>query len=80
MAQQRKGAGTGCNFGFGCGTVFELKLVSGKWTEHVLHRFQSAQDGKQPEAGLIFDKHGNLYGTTSSGGANNVGTVFEIVP
>jgi hypothetical protein len=75
-----EGGGNGCDFGFGCGTVFELELVSGKWREHVLHRFQLSQDGKQPEAGLISDKYGNLYGTTSSGGTNNVGTVFEIVP
>lgn len=35
-------------------------------------------NGSSPEAGLIADASGNLYGTTISGGANNDGTVFEI--
>ena len=34
--------------------------------------------GVVPEAGLIADAKGNLFGTTTAGGANNGGTVFEI--
>jgi len=34
--------------------------------------------GATPEAGLVQATNGNLYGTTSSGGANNYGTVFKI--
>jgi uncharacterized repeat protein (TIGR03803 family) len=34
----------------------------------------------QPAAGLVFDAAGNLYGTTPIGGANGVGTVFEVTP
>lgn len=37
-------------------------------------------DGTAPMAGLEADKHGHLYGTTSFGGPNNMGTVFEIIP
>lgn len=81
-------SGSGCNFN-GCGTVF--KLVHGKngaWTEKVLHSFDNnGTDGYWPYAGLIFDKAGDLYGTTSSGGASGsgcggggCGTVFEIIP
>lgn len=33
-----------------------------------------------PYAGLIADSSGNLYGTTENGGANNLGTVFELSP
>ena len=35
-------------------------------------------DGDFPVAGLIADAAGNLFGTTAGGGANRVGTVFEI--
>jgi uncharacterized repeat protein (TIGR03803 family) len=63
------------------GTVFELTpKAGGGWTEKVLHNFGSYRDGAAPTAGLIFDKAGNLYGTTSLGGARNEGTVFELTP
>jgi uncharacterized repeat protein (TIGR03803 family) len=73
--------------GFGCGTVFELTPTEGGgWTEQVLHSFGNG-DGFSPEAGLIFDAAGNLYGTTSGGGAYQCGsygfgcgTVFELTP
>jgi uncharacterized repeat protein (TIGR03803 family) len=39
---------------------------------------QTSVSGKNPRAGLIMDAAGNLFGTTSSGGANGDGTVFEI--
>ena len=35
-------------------------------------------DGSNPQAGLILDAAGDLLGTTDNGGANTVGTVFEI--
>jgi len=76
---------TGCSFG--CGTVFELSPTSaGGWKETVLHRFHGSivgnnNDGAGPQAGLVFDSAGNLYGTTSQGGSGgNVGTVFELSP
>jgi uncharacterized repeat protein (TIGR03803 family) len=61
----------------GAGTVFELTPSHGKWTEKVLYSF-NGQDGAEPVASLIFDAKGNLYGTTSGGGANGAGTVFEL--
>ena len=49
--------------------------------ESVLYSFGSQSgDGTHPYAGLILDKKGNLYGTTTSGGATNNGTVFKITP
>ncbi|MGB6690338.1 MAG: choice-of-anchor tandem repeat GloVer-containing protein [Terracidiphilus sp.] len=63
------------------GTVFEVSPQSGgTWTEQVLHSFSSSStDGTFPEAGLIFDGNGNLYGTTSEGGSpHGPGTVFEL--
>ncbi len=57
------------------GTVFKITPTG---TVTVLHQFGSGQDGAYPASGVIADKHGNLYGTTASGGANNFGTVFKI--
>jgi uncharacterized repeat protein (TIGR03803 family) len=51
----------------------------GSGSENALYNFSGGSDPKLPYAGLIFDKAGNLYGTTELGGANNQGTVFEII-
>src|SRR5260370_42120594 len=51
------------------------------FTLTTLYNFDGSQtsvSGKNPRAGLIMDAAGNLFGTTSSGGANGDGTVFEI--
>jgi uncharacterized repeat protein (TIGR03803 family) len=62
----------------GCGTVFKI-TPGGRLT--TLHSFDSA-DGAYPYAALIQATDRNLYGTTSGGGANGLGsgTVFEITP
>ena len=66
--------------GFGCGTVFELSpRQGGGWTEEVLHSFNGT-GGQYPYAGLVFDAAGNLYGTTSKGGIQGAGTIFELSP
>jgi uncharacterized repeat protein (TIGR03803 family) len=66
------GGGSGC--GGGCGTVFKLAPDG---TETVLHRFDDS-DGANPRGGLVFDAKGNLYGTTTGGGAYGGGTVFKL--
>jgi uncharacterized repeat protein (TIGR03803 family) len=71
-----RGGGSGCG-GSGCGTAFELEQNNGRWIERVLHRFNSG-DGAYPDTVLIFDAAGNLYGTTSLGGADNYGLVFQL--
>jgi uncharacterized repeat protein (TIGR03803 family) len=68
--------------GLNGGTIFQLAPNSdGSWTESLLHSFcksrDNCDDGRLPSAGLIFDAAGNLYGTTQSGGAHGVGTVFK---
>jgi uncharacterized repeat protein (TIGR03803 family) len=66
---------------YGYGTVFELvPQVGGQWKERILHNFGNKIDGQKPYAGLIFDAAGNLYGTTTQGGAAGYGTVFELIP
>ncbi len=57
------------------GTVFK---VDPSGNETVLHSFGRAGDGALPNASLIQDAQGNLYGTTFSGGADSYGTVFEV--
>jgi uncharacterized repeat protein (TIGR03803 family) len=67
--------------GSGCGLIFQLvPHNNGTWTENVLHRFGKGKDGSVPWGGLIFDATGNLYGTTTYGGAYGYGTVFELAP
>jgi uncharacterized repeat protein (TIGR03803 family) len=48
--------------------------------ETVLYSFTGAADGGGPEAGLVRDVAGNLYGTTYFGGAYGYGVVFELSP
>ncbi|HTC67413.1 MAG TPA: choice-of-anchor tandem repeat GloVer-containing protein [Candidatus Acidoferrum sp.] len=66
------GGGCGSN---GCGTIFKL---SPNGAETVLYKFLGGTDGATPSAGLILDASGNLYGTTSKGGASNLGTIFKL--
>jgi uncharacterized repeat protein (TIGR03803 family) len=67
----------------GLGVVYRLSPPAqsgGSWTETVLYNFQGNGDGSGPQAGLTFDKTGNLFGTTYSGGSANLGTVFQLSP
>jgi uncharacterized repeat protein (TIGR03803 family) len=68
--------------GQGYGTVFELSPNgSGGWNETVLHTFTNGLDGGYPFlTAMIFDRVGNLYGTTYSGGPTGSGVVFKLSP
>lgn len=61
------------------GTVYKLSNVSGHWVENLIYSFHGV-DGVSPNGGVIFDGAGNLYGTTVSGGAYEVGTVYKLSP
>jgi uncharacterized repeat protein (TIGR03803 family) len=64
----------------GAGTVFKLTPTGNSWTETILHNFQdNGIDGDFPEAAVLLDSRGNVYGTTPSGGTGVDGTVFEIL-
>jgi uncharacterized repeat protein (TIGR03803 family) len=67
----------------GNGTVFSLTpLQTGGWKFASLYSFSynGQPDGIHPEAGVIPDAAGNLYGTTTSEGGDFEGTVFELSP
>ncbi len=71
----------------GGGTIFRLtppqtvcKSVLCPWDETVLYAFMPGPGGTCPWYGnLIFDRAGNIYGTTYDGGTNDVGAVYELV-
>ena len=80
------GIGSGCPVGeYDCGTVFK---IAPDGTESVLYSFAGGSDGIFPQAGLVADKNGNLYGTTLLGGGgtgcsdgtSGCGTLFELSP
>jgi uncharacterized repeat protein (TIGR03803 family) len=70
---------SGCNGGYGCGTVFSLDPVSG--AETTLFRFASRKNGDIPHGNLVFQS-GYLYGTTFQGGTNckrfGCGTIYRV--
>jgi len=89
------GGGIGGTFCLnGCGAVFKLSPnADGTWTESVIHSFPGTKgntDGQNPHGGVVFDRAGNLWGTTQNGGnmeaclqfldVTGCGTVFELTP
>lgn len=73
--------GTTVNGGFyGYGTVFQLMRAGQGWKENILLSFNVFQYGADPNGGLLIDRSGNLYGTTSTGGTTGCGGVFELSP
>jgi uncharacterized repeat protein (TIGR03803 family) len=71
---------THCDGTYSKGTVYKLTLSGGTWTYTSLYVFTGGSDGLFSYSNLVFDKHGNLYGTTSLGGAGGGGVVFKIKP
>jgi len=61
----------------GGGTIYKL-TPDGTFT--ILHSFTNQPDGDDPLGGVVFDKLGNLYTTTSAGGATTNGAVIKVTP
>jgi uncharacterized repeat protein (TIGR03803 family) len=73
--------------GYGCGTVFKITLGGTLTTLYSFCSQSGCTDGAYPVARLVQATDGDLYGTTSGGGANSscfggfgCGTVFKITP
>ncbi len=62
------------------GTVFRITAAGALTTLYSFCSQPGCADGYFPYAGLVLASNGNFYGTTGGGGANGVGTVFEITP
>lgn len=61
---------------FDQGVIFQM-AASGMAEETVVHAF-SGEDGAHPNGGLAVDATGNLYGTTTAGGAHDLGVVYKL--
>jgi len=67
--------------GSGSGTVFKLTQgQGGRWKESMLYAFQGGAEGNEPNAGVVMDKVGNLYGTTPNGGYDDCGVIYKLAP
>jgi uncharacterized repeat protein (TIGR03803 family) len=66
---------------YGSGVVFELTPSGGgEWNFRTIYSFRGQPDGSFPYGALLFDRVGNIYGTTYYGGANGIGAVYELSP
>jgi uncharacterized repeat protein (TIGR03803 family) len=68
---------------YNLGAVYQLSPRSGGvWKERVLYSFRGGLDGSNSISNLVFDADGNLFGTTSEGGALGCGcgAIFKLSP
>jgi uncharacterized repeat protein (TIGR03803 family) len=72
------GGANACPGGGGCGTVFKITPSGALTTLYIFCTQNGCPDGTNPEAALVQDTNGDFYGTTFSGGANGLGTVFSL--
>jgi uncharacterized repeat protein (TIGR03803 family) len=62
----------------GCGTVFKITQDGALTTLYSFCAQPGCADGASPQGGLIQATDGNFYGTTTSGGPTNNGTIFKL--
>ena len=66
---------------YGSGVVFELTPSGvGEGNFRTIYSFRGQPDGSFPYGALLFDRSGNIYGTTYYGGVNGIGAVYELSP
>lgn len=73
-------ATTHCDGANQAGTIYELTPSGSTWNYTSLYVFTGGSDGLYAFSNLVFDKQGNLYGTTWSGGGTFHGEVFKVTP
>jgi uncharacterized repeat protein (TIGR03803 family) len=72
------GGDAGCKGGDSGGTAFQLtRQTNGTWSEGVLYCFSGQWTDGFPDAGVIIDSKGNLFGT-STGGVHDLSNVYEL--
>lgn len=64
----------------GKGIVYKLTQSGGNWSEKILYDLGIGQDGSYPISNVTIDPAGDLYVTTTMGGAGGLGTVIELTP
>ena len=75
--QSRNAVNVGLTITAGIFIWFATAIAAQAQTYTVLHYFNGS-DGSYPMSTLIFDRAGNLYGTTANGGAHDEGVVFQL--
>ncbi len=80
LLQVADGTFYGTTFAGGANNLGTIFRISPAGTLTTLFHFSGARDGAYPVCGLLLGRDGQLYGTTSSGGGSNCGTVFRIGP
>jgi uncharacterized repeat protein (TIGR03803 family) len=63
----------------GNGAVFKVTRSGLIWNESLIYSFTGGTDAVNPVAGVTLDPAGDLYGTTSFGGTNGIGAVYQLV-
>jgi uncharacterized repeat protein (TIGR03803 family) len=57
------------------------KGANGGWRDTILYNFKAGPTGSTPNAGVVMDKAGNLYGTTDYGGSGSeCGVIYRLAP
>jgi uncharacterized repeat protein (TIGR03803 family) len=82
LLRDASGSLYGTTSGGGCcgGVVYRLALGSGgHWKETIIYEFQGGESGFEPNAGVVMDKAGNLYGT-ADGGTYGCGVIYKLAP
>ena len=64
----------------GCGVAYKLTKSGTTWTQSVIHAFTGGDDGSGPGARVAVADRGNVYGMAPTGGANGLGTIYELHP
>jgi uncharacterized repeat protein (TIGR03803 family) len=81
LAMDQSGRLYGSTRGGGCcgGVVYKLTPhANGEWKETIVYEFNAG--GYEPNAGVVMDKSGNLYGTTDYGGSGDCGVIYRLAP
>jgi len=83
LLMDASGALYGTTTGGGCciGVVYKLTpQPDGHWKERILYQFKGGAKGYGPNAGVVMDKVGNLYGITDAGGYGDCGVIYKLAP